>query len=195
MAITQVPSPLSGGMTLISETVASALSSLSLSSIAGTYKQLVLLWYGVYHSDNASTFSIRFNNDSTTDAYTNNSMSGSGTTGFNSGAESNTYIVGGGANFSLNIFGQFTNNSTTALATMAHGSLTIDNYASTTRVKNFETNFGYYKNAGTTGYGNSQMRGQWVNTSAITSIDIVRVGGSGTFTNATNTSIRLYGVS
>jgi len=185
----------SGGMTLISETVASGLSSLSLSSIAGTFKQLVLIWCGVYHSDNSSTFSIRFNNDSTASAYCNNAMTGSGSTNFNSGAIDDTFIVGNGASFTIYPFGQSVNNSTSYFPTMAQGFMTIDNYASTSKVKNFQTNFGYYKNAGTTGYANVQMIGQWKNISAITSIDVVRIGGSGTFTNATDASIRLYGVS
>ena len=36
--------PASGGMTLISETVASAVSSITFSSISGSYKQLLLVW-------------------------------------------------------------------------------------------------------------------------------------------------------
>ena len=195
MALTQVPAAQTGGMTLISETVASGLSSLSLSSIAGTYKQLVLIWYGVYHSDSSSTFSIRFNNDSTADAYPTNAMSGAGTSGFYNGPDQNTYIIVPNSAFNLVPFGQSTNNSTSAVYTMAQGFMTIDNYASTTKIKNFQTNFGYYKNAATVGYANAIGIGQWKNTSAMTSIDVVRIGGSGTFTNATNTSIRLYGVS
>jgi hypothetical protein len=38
------------------------------------------------------------------------------------------------------------------------------------------------------------VNGTFGSTTAITSIDIFRGTGAGTFTNATNTSIRLYGV-
>jgi len=58
-----------GGMTLISETVLSANSGLNLTSIPGTYKQLLLLWFGVKHSANGSTFNLRLNNDSTASIY------------------------------------------------------------------------------------------------------------------------------
>ncbi len=64
--------PAAGGMTLISETTASALSSLSLSSIPGTYKQLILAWSGFYHSDSATRFNLRFNSVSTNSYYIQN---------------------------------------------------------------------------------------------------------------------------
>jgi hypothetical protein len=195
MARIIVPTPLTEGMTLISEQVASANSSISFSSIPGTYKQLILIWYGIYHSANGSFFPIRFNNDSTASAYLTNSMSGTGSLAFRSGVSQDSYIAGDGSSFATIPFGESVTNSTTNLVTMAQGVLTIDNYASTTKNKNFQTNYAYYKNAATVGYANVQMLGQWINTGAITSIDIVRGGGSATFTNATSTSIRLYGVS
>ena len=51
--------PSAGGITLISDTVASSNSSLTLGSIPATYKELYLVWSGVYLSDNATRFDIR----------------------------------------------------------------------------------------------------------------------------------------
>ena len=187
--------PAAGGMTLISEQTASANSSISFSSIAGTYKQLLLVWSGIYHSGNGSVFSLRFNNDSTANAYKINALAGTGLTVITSSSTESSYIEAYGTNHSPTPFGVGVNNSTSVLYTQAQGWLQIDNYASTTKYKTFHTDFHYYKNPATAGYTNVQLMGQWENTSAITSLDIVRISGSDTITNSTNTSIRLYGVS
>ena len=177
--------PSSGGMTLISEQVASGVSSLSFGSIPATYKQLILIWHGVYQSDN-SAFSVRFNNDSTTsysilghiiDNYTNASVSG------------NLTHIGAQDPYS---FG-FNSTSTTDYSYMSKGELLLDNYNSTSKFKFFR----YHTSTFYAGGGNdhADIDGTYKSTSAITSLDIVRISGSGTFSNATNTSIRLYGVS
>ena len=184
-----------GGMTLISEQTASANSSLSFTSIAGTYKQLLLVWSGIYHSGSGSVFSLRFNNNSTANAYKINGLSGTGATAINSSSQEASYIEAVGVNHNPTPFGVGVNNSTSVLFTQAQGWLQIDNYASTTKYKTFHTDFHYYKNSATAGYTNVQLMGQWEDTAAITSLDIVRISGSDTFTNSTNTSIRLYGVS
>jgi hypothetical protein len=58
-----------GGMTLISETVASSLTSLTLGSIPGTYKQLLLIWSGINHSNSTTGFALRINNSSNASDY------------------------------------------------------------------------------------------------------------------------------
>jgi hypothetical protein len=187
--------PASGGMTLISEVVASALSSLSLSSIPGTYKQLLLVWSGIYHSGSGSEFSLRFNNDSNGSDYKTNALAGTGPTAIASTSRDASHIEAYGTNHNPVPFGNGVNNSTSLYYTMAQGWLEIDNYASTTKYKTFHGDYHYYKNSSTAGYANVQLMGQWEDTAAITSLDIARISGSDTFTNATNTSIRLYGVS
>lgn len=179
----------SGGMTLISEQTASAATSLSFSSIAGTYKDLMLVWEGIYHSNTTSDFDIRFNNDSGSNyygtyyygnptAYTASTTSGYGSLAF---------VLG------LSSFGTNNNATSTQYSRQVSGTLRINNYASTTKVKHFEATYGCYGSSSNPYY--VVASGLYYSTSAVTSLDIVRLSGTGNFTNATNTSIRLYGVS
>jgi hypothetical protein len=181
--------PSSGGMTLISETVASALSSLSFSSL-GTYKQLLLMYSGIRHSNNSSTFSIRLNNDSSAVYYISGVqlaggiISGSGT--------ARTSISGISNGITIASFGAAASN--VALATDVMGSILIDNYTSSTKFKTIDASFNYYDTANSSdvAVNTTTMYGS---TTAITSLDIVRLIGAGTFSNSTNTTIRLYGLS
>ena len=178
--------PTAGGMTLISETTASALSSLSLSSIPQTYKQLMLVWNGIYHSAASNGFGIRLNSAST--GYYCKAIGISGTT-FTYQYTATTDITASPSN-SIDPFG---NNitGTNDLIIQANGFFLIDNYASTTKVKTYNYDFGFYNGA------NKGLQGTGVfgSTSAVTSIDVFRRTGAGTFSNDTNTSIRLYGIS
>jgi len=181
--------PSAGGMTLISETTASALSSLSLSSIPGTYKDLYLEWSGIEHSNNSTQFHLRFNNDSGTNYQAQIWMWSDGSPQW----QKDNY-QGNNASYWA-AFGNGVNLSSTDYRTHATGRLRISNYASTTKKKTYELSNGYYDN------GNGRYNGQmWFpmfynSTSAISSLDIVRTAGTGTFSNVANTSIRLYGIS
>jgi hypothetical protein len=176
----------SGGMTLISETTASDLSSLSLSSIPQTYKQLMLVWNGIYHSAASNGFSIRLN--SATGNYYTKAI-GIDTASFTYEYRAGTDITAS----SVNIINPFGRNITGTgdLIIQANGFFLIDNYASTTKVKTYNYDFGFYNGA------NKGLMGTGVfgTTTAVTSIDIYRQTGAGTFSNDTNTSIRLYGIS
>ena len=177
--------PSSGGMTLISETVASAISSLSLSSIPGTYKQLLLLWSGIGHSAASNYFSIRLNNDSNAEYRINyNTFTGS----------YGAVQLGAFTNISdnNNSFPFGINQTSADLQSKAQGSLLIDNYSSATKLKQFICNWAF---TNTTTGNRTLSQGIYNSVTAITSIDIVQLGGAGTFSNATNTSIRLYGIS
>ena len=180
-----------GGMTLISETVASALSSLSFSSL-GSYKQLLLVWSGIVHSGTGSDFSIRFNNDSTASIYQSegirvagNSLQISGASGDSLKSES------GGSN--IFPFGTSTNLDAGS-QTLSNGFILIDNYTSSTKFKTIDAKWSYYNNASDT-YLTANCIFVYQSQTAITSLDIVRLSGSQTFSNKTNTTIRLYGVS
>jgi len=175
-----------GGMTLISETVASGLSSLSFSSIVGTYKQLYLVWSGIYHSNNNSIFDIRLNNDSGSNYSTNRSQFQN--SGISQSIGTATALTG---NPSYATFGSQVDNTTSTWT--VNGYLIIDNYASSTKHKAY---YGMWSFRNT--FSEIQMmilNGLYLSTSAITSLDIVRTSGTGTFSNITNTTIRLYGVS
>lgn len=179
-----------GGLTLISETVASSLSSLSFTSL-GSYKQLLLMYFGILSSDNTSVFSIRFNNSSSTIyrgagiqfrqatgesyAYSKNSLQGEA-----NGQQ--IYSWGDGANAGGN-------NDTTSV----HGRILIDNYTSSTKAKQVDWKVNYYAN-GLGQYHALNVNHFFDSTTAITSIDVVRLAGAGTFSNSGNSTIRLYGV-
>jgi hypothetical protein len=172
-----------GGMTLISETVASGLSSLSFSSL-GSYKQLLLVWSGIQHNTTGSQFSVRLNNSSSTIydfigiKFTQNSGSAAPTGG------NATAMTGA-------IFGQ---NATGTVNNVVIGELLIDNYTSSTKFKTCLYNVSYQFNSGD-GATYQQYNSIFSSTTAVTSIDIVRLTGSATFSNVSDTSIRLYGIS
>jgi hypothetical protein len=182
--------PASGGMTLISETVASGLSSLALSSIPQTYKQLLLVWDGIYHGGNGSAFNLRLNNDSTNGNYSYNVM----TADYNNGIATISGTTDSIEPAYIKApFGYYSSNS--ALQNAIKGNLLIDNYSSTTKYKYMYGTWSGLYNTNALWYNvvNTVYNGS---TSAITSINIVDTAGGGqTFSNATNTSIRLYGIS
>jgi hypothetical protein len=176
-----------GGITLISETVASAISSLTLGSIPQTYKQLYLTWSGIQHSATLNFFRLRLNNESSSIYQTKafqSSFSGGPTNRFQ-----NFGNVGSNSTYS---FGAYTN--TADVYDQAAGYLLINNYASTTKGKDYNYNYAY-KDISTPSTESEVGIGLFASNTAITSIDIYRVSGTGTFSNSSNTSIRLYGIS
>jgi hypothetical protein len=175
-----------GGMTLIAETVASALSSLSYTSL-GSYKQLLLVWSGIRHSATGSAFDIRLNNNSGS-IYNNKNWGLEASNGVNQRitTTSITNYAGG------NPFG--TNATDADLSSDASGTLMIDNYTSATKNKTYFGTVSYYDVTNAVNrYTNYQ--GTFASTTAVTSLDIIRSSGSATFSNSTNTTIRLYGLS
>jgi hypothetical protein len=177
------------GMTLISETTASALSSLSLSSIPGTYKDLLLVWDGIVHSATGSQFDARINNDSAAN-YSLGSLAF-----YNSAwnlATGDAYTSVSNFESDASVFGSSC--TSTTISNQAQGSLRIVNYASTSKFKPFYVSNSSFRTAGA-GIRNPLTFGIYRSTSAITSIDIVRLAGTATFSNSTSTSIRLYGIS
>lgn len=174
--------PSSGGMTLISEQTASSSTGIDFTSISGDYKQLMLVWTGINHSAGSTGFSIRFNADSGSNYYTMGLFLEGGSASFNGG---------GGTSMNGSPFGNGV--TQTGLNDRCHGIMLIDNYASTTKLKNFNLEFAYTQNTATNRFLNYQ--GVYDSTSAITQVNIVRTSGTATMSNAANTSIRLYGIS
>jgi hypothetical protein len=179
----------SGGITLISETVASALSSLSLSSIPSTYKHLQLTWHGITQSAQNSSFGIRFNNNSTADTYQGKMLAFQPTLNFTTFSYTDCSF---GVNEGSTPFGA-AGTSSTNLQKNPQGTLTIYNYASATKLKFYELTFGFNDINDTKKM--YIVQGTFNDVTAISSIDVFRSTGSDTFSNASNTSIRLYGLS
>jgi hypothetical protein len=169
-----------GGMTLIQETVASANTGISFTGIAGTYKQLLLVFNGLYHSIAGSQFSVRFN-ASTASEYISLGVKNGGTLQIDTtNVRPPEPFIGEDAT------------STTPQNTI-NGYLLIDNYASTTKFKGYNgVSAWLYPGVG---FFYNDLVGFWENTNAITSVDITRLSGSATLNNITNTTIRLYGIS
>jgi hypothetical protein len=176
----------SGGLTLISETVASALSSLSFSTISGSYKQLLLVWGGIRHSTTGSGFDIRLNNNSNS-VYACQFSPISGTT-ISTQFELRTSLTGSDWRpFGLNC-------NLAALRGDATGYLMIDNYSSSTKAKTYYGQFNFFDNTSGNFRTSNVLTGTFDSTTAVTSIDIFRTAGTATFSNTTDTTIRLYGV-
>jgi len=174
-----------GGMTLIQETVANADTGISFSSIAGTYKQLLLVWSGLACSTTTTTFQIRLNNSSSS-VYRKSSW------GFNNVSTVNTSTsTGTNLGFYNGDIGEGVLN--TNLYDTSTGSVLIDNYASATKVKQYSgmRRFTFFNGE----FQWHSLVGFFSDTTAITSVDLVRTGGAGTLSNSSNTSIRLYGIS
>lgn len=178
--------PAAGGITLITETVASALSSVTYGSIPSTYKELLLVWDGLVCSDTGTGFQIRINNDSGSNYYGKVFL---GTTAVTVREGSGASTVIGETSQSMVIGSSGTN-----LARLGAGTFRLYNYASSTKTKRYDYQSAFYYNAIGDMRGGITI-GSYDSTTAVTSIDIFRSTGTGTFSNATNTSIRLYGIS
>jgi len=170
-----------GGLTLISETVASGATTLSLSSIPSTYKQLLLEWSGIkFNSAVEQGVFTRFNNDSGSNYATLSSRS-------NDSAISTNRALGSDADIYL----LYSNVVYTELEKMGAGWLLIDNYSSTSKFKKYQAIYAFYNGGANQVY---TLNGTYKSTTAISSIDFLRTS-TATWSNDTNTSIRLYGIS
>ena len=172
----------SGGITLIQETVASANSAIDFTSISGSYKQLLLVWSGIIHSGSNTNFTLRCNADSA-NSYSTREAYISTTSAVASLAAT--------SNFGSSMFGNDTTDA--GVVNNSAGQILIDNYSSATKFKTYLANYGY--NDAGTNYFQYVSQGTYTSQTAITQLNIVRTSGTATISNATNTSIRLYGIS
>jgi hypothetical protein len=174
-----------GGFTLIQDQQASASAAINFTSIAGTYKHLLLTWEGLRSTTDSSTaYDVRFNADSSA-IYHSRGISYIGTTGTVQAASNTSAGFG-------KLIGQGFQG--TGVNEQSRGYLWIYDYASTTRFKVCVGSSSFMDQ----GLGETNLPmvlTNYASTSAITSVDITRIAGSGNLTNATSTSIRLYGVS
>lgn len=174
----------SGGMTLITTSTPSAATSLSFTSIPGTYKHLLLIWTGVYQSvsSNSAWWQVQLNQNSS-------GLCNFQGTGLTSGALTSgitTYNSNfGDANWNAPI----PQTDISSGAGRASGFFWIYNYAGST-IKT--VNYGSTGQNGSnySGCGPIFINGYFDSTSAITRIDFIR--------NSTQTmtgTFLLYGVS
>jgi hypothetical protein len=172
-----------GGMTLISETTASANSSITYSSL-GSYKQLLLIWSQLTYSANG-VIGLRFNNDSG-NKYTTQTIMGNGA------SVTVDHRNGGYVDAGWSIFGQSV--TSTTIENRSNGFIYIDNYTSTTKYKTYQGR-GNWRDNQYSGTISVDFVGSFADTTAITSLDIYQHTSTPTFTNQTGGSFRLYGLS
>ena len=175
-----------GGFTLLGTTVPSASSGFSYSSISSSYKHLLLTWSGIQHSGAGSIFDVRLNNDSSS-LYQSFMYYGADST--------LTQYNGGNATSMSTVKGLFgTENTNTGFNNNCNGYLWIYDYANTSYAKQCFASFRYYDS---TAAKHIQFWADHIiynSTSAITSVDIVRLSGSATISAATNGVVKLWGV-
>lgn len=155
-------------------------STISFSSIAGTYKHLQLrgLIRGSRVSGN-DILGIQFNGDATLANYASHRLIGDGSTAASSSQGTSTYSSAWTSDFP----------ATTATASVFNG-VVIDvlDYANTNKNKVGRSLGGYDANGSGSVYFGSQL---WLNTSAVTSITLVPVFGTGF---SQYSSFALYGI-
>ena len=163
----------SGGMTLISTTSLASGSSVTISSIPGTYKNLVLVIRNFFPSMNGTNLRLRFNGDA------NSRYSQvQGFTNLGNATATSMNIAGG----SLTQIGNTAGENKTLIST------TIPDYANAVTIKVVESVF--YGNSGTSGgFVGTLGLGGYNQTTAITSIDLLPDQG-----NFNGGSALLYGV-
>ena len=176
-----------GGMTLITEQILSSSTGYQFTGL-GSHKQLMLVWSGL--SENTSgDWDLRLNNNSTAGIYNTAGLGayngniwqaqGSGTT---LAAPSNSPLFTQGGYSVGNLYNS------------GKGYLYIDNYTSSTKLKTY-WGFTTFRDGPDSSNKYMTFNGIFNDTTAITTLDIVRINGSSTLSNATDTSIRLYGIS
>ena len=174
-----------GGTTLITDVQLSGSTGYDFSSISGSYKNLILTFTGLTISSTGTNFGLRFNNNQTS-VYENYVQYQESPASAPSSYSSLDTVVDGA------MFGNQTTSSSQFQS--ARGIITIYDYASSTRTKFYQVQYGYYSNNNArTNFGS--VIGNFNSTTAISSLNIVRFTGTSTMSNAANTSIRLYGVS
>lgn len=174
-----------GGTTLITDVQLSASTGYDFSSIPNTYKNLVLTFAGLNISALSTNFGLRFNNN-TSAVYENYTQYQESPASAPTSYSSLDTVVNDA------IFGNQTTSGNPYQS--ARGTITIYDYASTTRTKLYVANFAHYSNNnGRTNF--YTVVGNFNSTTPISSLNIVRFTGTSTISNSANTSIRLYGVS
>jgi hypothetical protein len=157
---------------IATNTLSSTASSVTFSSISGSYTDLVLVVIGHNSSGDDYTPIIRFNGDSGGN-YSRTRMFGDGSSASSSSFSNQTDAVAVGTGFSTNSSRQ------------ASGIVNIMNYSNSTTYKTILTRA---NRADSSVYTDVNL---WRNTNAITSIQLLIAGGG---VMAIGTTITLYGI-
>jgi hypothetical protein len=176
-----------GGLTLITEQVLSASTGYQFTGL-GSYKQLLLVWSGLTESGSGD-WDLRLNNDSSATVYNTAGLGAYNTTIWQNQAAGSSLCSPSNAP----LFTQGGYNPTEYYSN-GMGELYIDNYTSSTKLKRY-WGFTTFRDGPDNSKKYMTFNGIYNDVTAITTLDIVRLSGSATMSNAANTSIRLYGIS
>lgn len=174
-----------GGMTLLATINASAATSVSFTSISGSYKHLLLTWEKVYQSVNDNSYwTIRFNNDTGGQSHFQCGVGANGTSPISGGATGSSFDEGTPQKAA--ILGSY--NTADVQGYNCFGRMWIYDYADAARGTT-----GFYTTSARTSVGANRFYSAncvYDATSAITRIDFVRDS-----TQTVTGTFRLYGVS
>ena len=177
-----------GGMTIIGTATPSGATTISFTSIPGTYKHLMLIWTGMFQSVTGEQFFVRLNNDSGS-AYDYNGISATGST--ISDVTSADATGFGQLNGSTAAPIALTASSAADLTKTSNGVMVIYRYTDTGN-RHVEWSQTSFRTAATSGYIWNDVRGVYSPTagSAIDRIDFIRAA-----TQTVTGTVYLYGVS
>jgi hypothetical protein len=169
-----------GALELISTFTTSGVNSIDFTSISTAYKQLTVVWMGLYASTNNTSIGIRFNGDSASN-YKQREIMFSNTTMTNNFDQTTS--------ISCQTRGRFAGYNTD----VAIGYLTIHNSNSTTLYKYVETATSN-KNSVTSGYEIKKGSYAYTSNTAITEINFVRTETAGTIQIDTGGYVQVWGI-
>lgn len=172
-----------GGLTLIASANPSGASGVDFNSIDSSYKELYLEWNGVQTGASSTIFDVRFNTNA-------------GSVYFSKGFQANGASASGSQQDAASVWNSpgliGSNASASQYGNVSRGFLRIFNANSTTKYKTYEAASSYYDTA--VGWRAQSFTGDFEDTARISSINIVRIGGSGSITTLANGVINLWGV-
>ncbi|CAB4191279.1 hypothetical protein UFOVP1224_19 [uncultured Caudovirales phage] len=159
--------PAGGGFDLITTVDASAATTVSFTSIAGTYDHLLLIWQGVFMSTATQYLDVKFNSTSANYSFMGIYQAPT-STGLYTGSTSS---IGGAAEYAPVPFCPASN----LVEDNGRGQMWIYNYASSSISKRFQFS-GEATSAASlaTTRGMVNGNGLWNNTAAITQVDFIR---------------------
>ena len=156
-----------GGFDLITTIDASAATTVSFTSIAGTYDHLLLIWQGVYMSAATQRLDVKFNSTSANYSFMGIYQAPTAT-GLYTGSTSS---IGGGNEYAPVGFCPASN----IVEDNGRGQMWIYNYASSSISKRFQfSSESTYGGSLATTIGMVNGNGLWNNTAAITQVDFIR---------------------
>lgn len=173
MGVTYTTAAANTYVPIATQTLGTAASSVTFSSIAGTYTDLVIVFECFTTASGARDVALRFNGD-TASNYSSTFLQGNGTTAVSARESTQTRMM-------IDYSGAGTTSATAEI-----GIVNIINYSNAT------TNKTVVVRANRAGGGTDAVVGLWRNTAAITSVTLMFINGTDNF--GVGSTFSLYGI-